>query len=97
MDKFIAEGGVEVTDEMFDKWAQEAEAISQGKVDPSLKITPFTGRAWETKTEPMRTRTLKVPDSLWNVIKREAEKDNISTSQAARNALSAGIRSLQSA
>ena len=39
--RYIAENGTEITDELVDRWAEEAE-----NGFPGAEVTPFEGRAW---------------------------------------------------
>ncbi|PLS29892.1 hypothetical protein Uis1B_2273 [Bifidobacterium margollesii] len=45
---YIAENGAEITDELVDRWDEEAE-----NGFPGAEVTPFEGRAWETAPEPL--------------------------------------------
>lgn len=59
---YVAENSVEITDDMVDRWAEEAEG---GFSD--AEVVPFEGRAWEVDTEPLKPRTIRVSDTMWHL------------------------------
>ena len=60
MTRYTTDNGTVITDAMVERWAEDAE---QGFAHST--VTPVTGRPWETCTEPMKPRTVRMPDSLW--------------------------------
>ena len=50
---YTAENGFVITDDVVDKWADEAEDNFSGAT-----ITKFAGRAWEAETQPLKPRTV---------------------------------------
>ncbi|WEV66004.1 hypothetical protein [Bifidobacterium sp. ESL0764] len=84
--KFIADNGTVITDEMVDQWAQEAENGFQG-----AEIRPFEGRAWEVKSEPLKPRTIRVSDSVWGLVERQAKVMGVSVSEYVRRNLINGL------
>ncbi len=48
-DVYIAENGVEITDDVVNRWADEVEDGF-----PNAEVIPFEGRAWEVDTEPLK-------------------------------------------
>jgi predicted transcriptional regulator len=87
MSDYVADDGTLITEDMIDEWAKEAESGFANST-----VTPFEGRAWETRTEPLRTRTIRVSDSLWHMVELNAKARNMSVSEYARQALSRGLR-----
>lgn len=81
--KYIAENGTEITDELVDRWAREAEDGF-----PGAEVTPFKGRAWETKTEPLKPRTIRLSDTMWHLIEADAKRSHMSVSAWTRAAMS---------
>lgn len=81
-DTYIAENGTEITDELVDRWAEEAE-----NGFPGAQITPFEGRAWETDTEPLRPHTIRLSDTMWHLIEADAKRSHMSLSAWTRAAM----------
>ncbi|PJM75842.1 hypothetical protein [Bifidobacterium simiarum] len=79
---YIAENGTEITDELVDKWAEEAE-----NGFPDAEVTPFEGRAWETDTEPLKPRTIRLSDTMWHLIEADAKRHHMTVSAWARAAM----------
>lgn len=79
---YIAENGTGITDELVDKWAREAEDGF-----PGAEVTPFEGRAWETRTEPLRPRTIRLSDTMWHLIEADAKRRHMSVSAWTRAAM----------
>ena len=84
MAKYLAQDGTPITEAMIDQWALEAENAFQ---DADVTVTPFEGRPWETKTSPMRPRTIRLPDALWALIEAKAEHRHLTVSEYTRQAL----------
>ena len=79
---YIADNGTQVTEEMIDQWAKEADDGFPGTV-----LTPFEGRAWEFTPEPMKARTIRLSNTMWDLISQDAKTRHISVSEWAREAL----------
>lgn len=47
--KYVADNGTIITDDMVNQWAQEAENGFQG-----AEFRLFEGRTWETKKDPLK-------------------------------------------
>lgn len=80
--KYIAENGTEITDELVDQWAKEAE-----EGFPGAQITRFEGRAWEADTEPLHPRTIRLSDTMWHLIEADAARSHMSVSAWTRAAM----------
>ncbi len=75
MARYIADNGSEITEQMIDRWADEAERIDAGEHIDSLETTPFEGRPWEHRTQPMTARTIRLPETTWRLISQDALKN----------------------
>jgi hypothetical protein len=84
MAEYIADNGTVITEAMIDRWAAQADNAHQGD---EVISEPFEGRAWETTTSPMKPRTIRVPDALWNLVEAKARSRHMSVSEYARQAL----------
>ena len=80
--KYIAENGIEITDEVVDQWAKEAEDGF-----PGAQITRFEGRAWETDIEPLRPHTIRLNDTMRHLIEADAARNHMSVSAWTRAAV----------
>ncbi|MFC5369378.1 ribbon-helix-helix domain-containing protein [Arcanobacterium bovis] len=81
---YVAASGEKFTDADILQWAQDAE-----NGFPDYDFEPVDGRPWEVKTEPMVTKTIRVPVSLWNRIEQQARARGVSVSEMAREKLRA--------
>lgn len=80
MNTYTDTNGVAFTDADVERWADDAEA---GFPDSELsRETPD----W-IKAEPMEAHSIRVPAKLWALIKDEASRQDMSTSEYARQAL----------
>ncbi len=86
MSNYVDENGIVFTDADIGQWVEEADA---GFPNSVFVATP--GRPWETHTEPMVTKSLRVPNSLWSLLEKQAKEQGISTSELARQALAQGL------
>ncbi len=84
MVEYIADNGTIITEAMIDQWAAEADTAYR---DADVSITAVEGRPWEKSTTPMKPRTIRVPDSLWQLVEAGARRRHISVSAFAREAL----------
>ena len=82
MSQYIADNGTVITDDMVDRWAKDAE-----EGFPDSIVEPFEGRAWETRTEPLKPRTIRVSDTLWNLVEANAKARDMSVSEYTRQVL----------
>ena len=73
---------------MVERWAEDAE---QGFAHST--VTPVTGRPWETCTEPMKPRTVRMPDSLWRLVEQQARSQHLGVSAFVRQALAHELES----
>lgn len=80
--RYIAENGTEITDELVDRWDEEAE-----NGFPGAEVTPFEGRAWEADTEPLRPRTIRLSDTMGHLIEADAKRNHMSVSAWTRAAM----------
>jgi len=83
MAEYIADNGTTITEAMIDEWADQADRVFQ---DDPVTLTPVEGRPWET-TSPMRPRTIRLPDALWDLVEAKARRHHMSVSEYARHAL----------
>lgn len=81
-DTYTAENGFVITDDVVDKWAEEAEDNFSGAT-----ITKFSGRAWEDETQPLKPRTVRLSDTVWHLIEADAKRRKMTVSAWARNAM----------
>ncbi|KFI50324.1 hypothetical protein [Bifidobacterium biavatii] len=81
MTQYIAENGTPITDDMVERWAQEAE---DGFPDATLtrEDDPFPPSRAE-----MRAHTIRVPDELWKLVETAAKAKKVTPSEYARQAL----------
>lgn len=79
---YIASNGTPITDEMVDRWAQEAEDGF-----PDDIVEPVSGRPWERETQPLRPRTIRMSDTTWHLVEQAAAREHISVSEWARRAM----------
>lgn len=84
MTQYIGSNGVPFTEEDIDRWAKEA---ADGF--PHSVITHETP-PWR-KSEPMTTKSLRVPAALWELLERQARERGLTTSEYARQALAQGL------
>lgn len=84
MNKHTAADGTVLTDKVIAELAEEAE---RGFPDSELTAEPAP---W-TKPEPMETHSVRVPAKLWELIAEEAKRQNMSTSEYTRLALSRSL------
>lgn len=83
MSEYVARNGEHFTDADIDRWEAEAENnFASGDVE----VTPMAPRAWEVKKEPSRPHTIRIADSLWNLIEQDARDKNMSVADWIRNA-----------
>ena len=79
---YTAENGFVITDDIVDKWAEEAEDNFSGAT-----ITEFVGRAWEDETQPLKPRTVRLSDTVWHLIEADAKRRKMTVSAWTRNAI----------
>jgi len=70
MAEYIADNGTTITEATIDEWADQADRAFQ---DDPVTLTPVEGRPWET-TSPMRPRTIRLPDALWDLVEAKAHQ-----------------------
>ena len=84
MNTHIAADGTVLTDKVIAELAEEAE---RGFPDSELTAEPAP---W-TKPQPMETHSVRAPAMLWELIAEEAKRQNMSTSEYTRLALSRSL------
>ena len=84
MKTYVGANGVEFTDEDVMRWAEEAEAGFPNSV-LTREVAPWR------KSEPMTTRSLRVPNSLWDIVEKQAREKGMTTSEYARQVLAQGL------
>ena len=87
MSQYIADNGTVITDDMVDRWARDAETGF-----PNSIVEPVEGRPWEAHTEPLKPRTIRVSDTLWNLVEANAKARHMSVSEYTRMTLTQSIR-----
>lgn len=80
--QYIASDGTVLTDELIDRLADEAE---NGFANSTLEAVG--GRPWEAPREPMKSHAIRMPDSLWTLVEREARLRHMSVSEYTRQSL----------
>lgn len=86
--QFIAEGGIEVTDEMLDEWAKPYEnGVVPGRPGGFVR-NPGRPRTFE---EPLRVVTLRLPVSIVEACDAKARKSGKTRSQIMREAIAADM------
>ncbi|MGV9196595.1 hypothetical protein ACTOVL_05245 [Arcanobacterium canis] len=84
MTTYQASTGEIFTDDDIARWANDAE-----NGFPGYEFETVQGRPWEARTEPMITKGIRVPASLWAKLEREAQAKGMTTSALAREKLRA--------
>lgn len=84
MKQYMGANGVPFTDEDVEQWAQEAENGFPNSV-LAHEVPPWR------KSEPMVTRSLRVPNALWTLLEKQAKEHGVTTSEYARQALAQGL------
>ena len=87
MTHYRTDDGSEITGQMIDKWADEAERIDVGEHVDGLEVTPFEGRLWEHHARPMTARTIRLPETTWRLIRHDAHEQHISVNEWVRRAV----------
>lgn len=92
--KFTAEGGVTVTDDMLDVWADAAErgdcpGLGGNGVVYSGRIPPT-----DAELEAETVRAVGLSEDLWDMVDARAKHSGVSVSEIVRQAL---VRELASA
>lgn len=82
--QYIGSNGVVFTDADIEKWADDADNAFQ-----DYEFTTVEGRPWESKTEPMITKTIRFPASVWKRLEQQAARLGMSASAYAREKLRA--------
>lgn len=88
--KFIAEGGVEVTDELLDKWAEPWERGETPGVLAGIVAGP--GRP-SLYNEPTKVVSLRLPTSVVKAIEEKARRKGETRTQRMRELLIADAMS----
>lgn len=84
---YIASTGESFTDADIERWALDAE---QGF--PNSIVEPTTPRAWEHESQPMISRTFRVPETLWNLVEARAKQEHVTTSAWLRKVLASQLQ-----
>lgn len=75
--EYVADNGTVFNDADIDRWSEEIET---GFKDANVDIEVCPVGAWEVDLEPAKPHSIRLADSLWNLIKQDAQKHNMSTS-----------------
>lgn len=87
MTEYMADNGSVIDEQTIDEWARRAEQVDAGQPDEADKVTAFEGREWETHTRPMTVRTVRLPETTWRLVQRDARRQRISVSEWTRRAM----------
>ncbi|KAA8826547.1 hypothetical protein [Bifidobacterium myosotis] len=81
MKQYIAEDGTPITDDMVERWAQEAE---NGFPDSTLmrEDDPFPPSGTD-----MKAHTIRMPEALWKLVEAAAQAKKVTPSEYTRQAL----------
>ena len=82
--KFIAEGGVEVTDELLDEWAEPWEKGEMPGVATGFVTGPGRPRIFN---EPTKIVSLRLPASIVKAIEEKAKREGETRTQRMREVL----------
>ncbi len=86
MNNYVDENGVTFTDADIDQWVEEADTGF-----PNSTFTATPGRPWEVRGEPMETKSVRVPKSLWALLEKQAAEHEVTTSEYLRQTLRQGL------
>ncbi|BDR53493.1 hypothetical protein KIM372_14000 [Bombiscardovia nodaiensis] len=86
MSSYMSDDGTVISEEMIDKWAGEAERGFEGS-----QLQAVDGRPWEGRTEALKPRTIRVSDSLWDLVQKAAKTHHMSVSEYARQELARAL------
>lgn len=82
--KFIAEGGVEVTDDLLDEWAEPWEKDEMPGVAVGFVAGPGRPRIFD---EPTKVVSLRLPASIVKAIEEKAKSKGETRTQRMREVL----------
>lgn len=84
MNQYLGANRVPFTDEDVERWATEAENGFPNSVLTN-EVAPWRN------SQPMETRSLRVPSALWSLLEKQAKEHGLTTSEYARQALTQGL------
>lgn len=90
-EKFVAEGGVEVTDELLDQWAEPWERGEVPGKAAGFVRSPGRPRLCD---EPTRVISLRLPESIIKASEAKAKRYGETRSQRMREAIIADAMTL---
>lgn len=77
---YYDENGTRYTDTDIDQWAREADsAYPYPRTQYEVDVYPY--RAWEVSVEETKPRTIRLTDSMWHSIQKQAEKQHMSVAE----------------
>ena len=83
MNHYVGANGVPFTDEDVERWSKEtADGFPNSVL--THEVPPWR------KSEPMETRSLRVPSALWSLLEKQAKEHGVTSSEYARQALAQG-------
>ncbi|MCH9274843.1 hypothetical protein JS533_000870 [Bifidobacterium amazonense] len=85
MKQYIAEDGAPITDDMVERWTQEAEDGF-----PNSTLTRETDPFPPSRAE-MKAHTIRVPEELWQLVEAAARAKKITPSEYTRQALGSSL------
>ncbi|OZG66687.1 hypothetical protein BHAP_0017 [Bifidobacterium hapali] len=81
MKQYIAEDGTPITDDMVERWAQEAEDGF-----PNCTVTREPDSFTPSRMD-MKAHTIRIPNELWSLVEAAANIKHITPSEYTRQAL----------
>ncbi|RSX53578.1 hypothetical protein D2E25_0901 [Bifidobacterium goeldii] len=82
--EYLAEDGTPITNDMVERWAQEAEDGFPNAV-LTREDDPFPSQG------DMRAHTIRIPNELWKLVEAAAHAKKVSPSEYTRQALSSSL------
>lgn len=70
-----------VSEELIEQMGRDAEAGH-----PGVKLVPVDGQPWFER-DPIVTKSIRVPQSLWELLERRAKEQGKTVSESARESL----------
>lgn len=83
--QYTSSNGITFTDKDIERWANEAE---QGF--PNSTLEPAQPYEWEHKPT-MQARTIRAPQTVWNLLDQEAAKRSLTPSEYIRQVLTRSL------
>lgn len=85
MKHYIAKDGTPITDDMVERWAEEAEAGF-----PNSTLTREPDPSPPSRID-MRAHTIRIPDELWKLVEAASQAKHVTPSEYTRQALGSSL------